>query len=118
MGWDYLRPDPFSNALPVTGKVLPPCEKLFLLLSGSKHPSAPTRPSRAQDFSTLHHFIALAQERGDVEIVLLEIRHDGAAHAVERNHVGGNVVGSVRYRRRGHVVDVGAIVRHAVFGDG
>ena len=39
-------------------------------------------------FRQLHHFVALAQERRNIEIVLLEVRHHRAAHAVERNHVG------------------------------
>ena len=84
---DYLGSVPFSN--PATsycqgtaneGKIFHISEFAF------------TFPANAsvvlcKMFSTLHHFVALAQKRRHVEIILLEVRHDGAAHAVERNYL-------------------------------
>src|SRR5579863_10585956 len=80
--------------------------------------SGPATAEIALFTSLLHHFVALAQKRGYVEIILLEVGHHRAAqviaHAVERNHFPGHAIGSVRQGHGDHVIRVAAIYRHAV----
>jgi hypothetical protein len=59
---DYLRSNAFSNRLLVTGTILPPRKKFFLIPA--------TR-------ACSHDLAALAQERRNVEIVPLEVRDRG-----------------------------------------
>ncbi len=65
----------------------------------SGRPWATTWIALCLNFSFLHHVVALAQERGNVEIVLLEVCDDGAAqivsHGVKRNHVSSQVIGGL-----------------------